>query len=207
MRSIQPTTISSSSRPLYSCLDKLTFGTCSPFTRRTHRPARHRQSNFNFDQRDLRILDAVSTESETVLKQEGEEEFDWFKTWWPVQAVQNLPTDRPYRIQLLGKYYAVWKGHNGDWIAMDDECPHRLAPLSEGRIEDDGNLLCSYHAWRFNESGKCVKIPHAEDEKAHSVACSSSRSAVQTYPCKVKPANDYLLIMVLGTWCFIVDLA
>eukprot|EP00210_Caulerpa_lentillifera_P009414 g8975.t1 len=64
------------------------------------------------------------------------------------------------------------------------ECPHRMAPLSEGRIEKDGNLLCSYRAWRFNESGKCVKIPHAEDEKAHSVACSSSRSAVQTYPCK-----------------------
>eukprot|EP00210_Caulerpa_lentillifera_P009416 g8977.t1 len=116
------------------------------------------------------------------------EKFDWFKNWWPVQAVNNLPTDRPYPIQLLDKHYVVWKGKSGQWIAMDDECPHRMAPLSEGRIEKDGNLLCSYHAWRFNESGKCVKIPHAEDEKAHSVACNSPRSAVQTYPCKTRGA-------------------
>eukprot|EP00210_Caulerpa_lentillifera_P001789 g1719.t1 len=114
------------------------------------------------------------------------EKFDWFKHWWPVQAVVNLETDRPNKIKLLGKDFIVWKGHSGNWIVMDDECPHRMAPLSEGRIEKDGNLLCSYHAWRFNESGKCVKIPHAEDEKAHTVACNSPRSAVQTYPCKTR---------------------
>eukprot|EP00210_Caulerpa_lentillifera_P001759 g1689.t1 len=116
----------------------------------------------------------------------AEKKFNWFKNWWAVQVVDDLETDRPNKIQLLNKHYIVWKGHSGDWIAMDDECPHRMAPLSEGRIEKDGNLLCSYHAWRFNESGKCVKIPHAEDEKAHTVACNSSRSAVQTYPCKTR---------------------
>lgn len=121
----------------------------------------------------------------TVVKDHEDEKFNWFKNWWVVQIVDNLETDRPNKIQLLNKDFIVWKGHSGEWIAMDDECPHRMAPLSEGRIEDDGNLLCSYYAWRFNESGKCVKIPHAEDEKAHSVACNSSRSAVQTYPCKV----------------------
>eukprot|EP00210_Caulerpa_lentillifera_P001760 g1690.t1 len=116
----------------------------------------------------------------------AEKKFNWFKNWWAVQVVDDLETDRPNKIQLLNKDYIVWKGHNGDWIAMDDECPHRLAPLSEGRIEKDGNLLCSYHAWRFNESGKCVKIPHAEDEKAHTVACNSARSSVQAYPCKTR---------------------
>eukprot|EP00210_Caulerpa_lentillifera_P001876 g1805.t1 len=135
-----------------------------------------------------RPIGAVSVEPEAKheSKREEEEKFNWFKNWYAVQAVENLPTDRPYPIELLGKYYVVWKGHSGDWIAMDDECPHRMAPLSEGRIEKDGNLLCSYHAWRFNESGKCVKIPHAEDEKAHSVACNSPRSSVQTYPCKTR---------------------
>eukprot|EP00210_Caulerpa_lentillifera_P001874 g1803.t1 len=136
----------------------------------------------------LRPINAVSTKTETEHKSEDDEveKFNWFKNWWPVQVEQNLPTDRPYPIELLGKYYVVWKGHSGQWIAMDDECPHRMAPLSEGRIEKDGNLLCSYHAWRFNESGKCVRIPHAEDEKAHSVACNSPRSSVQTYPCKTR---------------------
>lgn len=41
----------------------------------------------------------------------------------------------------------------------------RLAPLSEGRLESDGNLLCSYHAWRFNGEGKCVALPQAKNEE------------------------------------------
>eukprot|EP00971_Amphidinium_carterae_P168400 3336522-Amphidinium_carterae.2 len=36
----------------------------------------------------------------------------------------------------------------GEWHVMLDACPHRSAPLSEGRVEEDGTLLCSYHAWR-----------------------------------------------------------
>lgn len=146
------------------------------------------RSTAPFERQNAKIVSVLSEECRVLPTDESKDhgKFDWFKNWWPVQAVDNLPTDRPYRIQLLGNYYVVWKGHSGEWIAMDDECPHRLAPLSEGRIEHDGNLLCSYHAWRFDESGKCVKIPHAEDEKAHSVACNSPRSAVQTYPCKVQ---------------------
>jgi phenylpropionate dioxygenase-like ring-hydroxylating dioxygenase large terminal subunit len=59
---------------------------------------------------------------------------------------------------------------------------HRLAPLSEGRLEpSDGTLQCSYHGWRFNGSGKCVEIPQALDDKAKAVACSSSRSCVTSY--------------------------
>lgn len=40
--------------------------------------------------------------------------------------------------------------------------PHRtcrLAPLSEGRIEADGTLMCSYHGWQFNGQGGCTRIP------------------------------------------------
>lgn len=32
------------------------------------------------------------------------------------------------------------------WSVFEDRCPHRLAPLSEGRIEPStGHLMCSYH--------------------------------------------------------------
>lgn len=40
-----------------------------------------------------------------------------------------------------------------------DFCPHRLAPLSEGRVEADGQLLCAYHGWRFDSTGKCTDLP------------------------------------------------
>eukprot|EP00882_Tetradesmus_deserticola_P025386 GHRQ01027880.1.p1 GENE.GHRQ01027880.1~~GHRQ01027880.1.p1 ORF type:complete len:320 (+),score=26.48 GHRQ01027880.1:99-1058(+) len=32
------------------------------------------------------------------------------------------------------------------WVVFEDRCPHRLAPLSEGRLEPaTGHLMCSYH--------------------------------------------------------------
>ena len=40
-------------------------------------------------------------------------------------------------------------------------CPHRLAPLSEGRIDQWGRLQCVYHGWCFNGSGDCKFIPQA----------------------------------------------
>ena len=39
------------------------------------------------------------------------------------------------------------------------QCPHRLAALSEGRIEANGTLACAYHDWRFDGGGSCVRIP------------------------------------------------
>ena len=35
--------------------------------------------------------------------------------------------------------------------------PARMAPLSEGRMED-GHLNCCYHGWQFDGEGKCVKV-------------------------------------------------
>lgn len=52
---------------------------------------------------------------------------------------------------------------------MDDVCPHRLAPLSEGRLYQRSHegrkqtiLECGYHGWRFDCGGRCVDIPLRE---------------------------------------------
>ncbi|XVF69788.1 hypothetical protein PTKIN_Ptkin11bG0109800 [Pterospermum kingtungense] len=52
-----------------------------------------------------------------------------------------------------------WK--DKEWKVFDDTCPHRLAPLSEGRIDQWGRLQCVYHGWCFSASGDCKFIPQA----------------------------------------------
>ncbi|CAI0403649.1 unnamed protein product [Linum tenue] len=54
-----------------------------------------------------------------------------------------------------------WDGNENAWKVFDDMCPHRLAPLSEGRIDRWGSLQCSYHGWCFDGSGSCQLIPQA----------------------------------------------
>ena len=109
--------------------------------------------------------------------------FVWEHQWYPVLE-DWADASRPHAVRLLGRDMVLWKDGDGVWRAADDACPHRLAPLSEGRVEE-GRLHCAYHGWEFNGCGKCVKLPQAESEMALKTALASPRSAVRTYPTTV----------------------
>jgi phenylpropionate dioxygenase-like ring-hydroxylating dioxygenase large terminal subunit len=56
-----------------------------------------------------------------------------------------------------------WDGVAEEWAAMLDVCPHRLVPLSEGRVCESGAIECPYHGWTFNgRDGTCTRIPQLE---------------------------------------------
>jgi len=58
---------------------------------------------------------------------------------------QDLDPSRPTAVKLLNKSLVLWRDGAGAWSCLEDKCPHRLAPLSEGRVEPKtGNLMCSY---------------------------------------------------------------
>ncbi len=61
-------------------------------------------------------------------------------------------------MELLGSPYVVFRAGEGEPVAFEDRCPHRLAPLSLGEREGEG-LRCAYHGWCFDSSGRCVDIP------------------------------------------------
>jgi phenylpropionate dioxygenase-like ring-hydroxylating dioxygenase large terminal subunit len=78
--------------------------------------------------------------------------------WYPV-AYDHEVGEEPFRARLFGSPYVVWRsGPGGPLHAAYDECPHRAARLSQGWVAD-GNLVCPYHGWRFEGSGRCVAIP------------------------------------------------
>lgn len=53
---------------------------------------------------------------------------------------------------------------DGQLSAMDNECPHRGGPLSEGTIEE-GKIVCPWHAWAFDrKTGQAAHNPLARVE-------------------------------------------
>ncbi len=92
-------------------------------------------------------------------------EFNFCQHWYPLIPIEDLEPQKPKSITLLGKRLVIWQPtKSATYRVFLDQCPHRLAPLSEGRIEDKtGNLMCSYHGWEFNENGICKNIPQAEN--------------------------------------------
>ena len=108
--------------------------------------------------------------------------FNWTKQWYPVAVIDLLDTTKPHPTQLLGVDVVVWKNGEGKWSVFEDKCPHRLAPLSEGRVEDDGTLLCAYHAWRFDDTGACTDMPQASTPEEEERVKSNPRSCAFTRP-------------------------
>jgi phenylpropionate dioxygenase-like ring-hydroxylating dioxygenase large terminal subunit len=80
----------------------------------------------------------------------------------------------------LGKDIVIWWDQKSQsWQAFTDECPHRLARLSEGRINQDGLLECPYHGWTFSGDGSCQHIPQ---QSQGGQAESSKRACVASWP-------------------------
>lgn len=113
---------------------------------------------------------------------EHTDKFTWKDHWYPVSLVEDLDPTIPTPFQLLGREIVLWQDAQGNWRAFDDKCPHRLAPLSEGRLDENGWLQCSYHGWSFREDGSCGRIPQAASEGPEAQALSSPRACAVSFP-------------------------
>ncbi|XP_030511153.2 protochlorophyllide-dependent translocon component 52, chloroplastic [Cannabis sativa] len=136
------------------------------------------------------ISSSVSTELSDPFKPEVETQtpdgkFDWYAHWYPIMPVCDLDKRRPHAKKVMGLDVVVWWDRNeSEWKVFDDSCPHRLAPLSEGRIDQWGRLQCVYHGWCFNGSGDCKFIPQAPPDgpPVH----TSKKACVSVYPSTVQ---------------------
>lgn len=73
---------------------------------------------------DYRVDDEFAEES-------TDSKFSWRDHWYPVSLVEDLDQKMPTAFQLLGRDLVLWFDQNNkEWVAFDDKCPHRLAPLS-----------------------------------------------------------------------------
>jgi phenylpropionate dioxygenase-like ring-hydroxylating dioxygenase large terminal subunit len=106
--------------------------------------------------------------------------FDCQEAWYAVHYLEDLDKSKPTPFTLLGRNIVIWwEQQTQSWKTFVDECPHRLAPLSEGRINSDGLLECPYHGWSFSGTGNCQHIPQqVEGAKAE----SSKRACVASLP-------------------------
>ena len=76
--------------------------------------------------------------------------------WHPV-AVSTDVTTEPQQVRLLGEPIVLYRDDEGP-VALVDRCVHRGAALSRGCIRD-GELMCPYHGWQYDRSGRVSFIP------------------------------------------------
>lgn len=77
--------------------------------------------------------------------------------WHPV-ALSTDVGQAPLGVLLLGQAVVLWRNSAHQIHAWADQCPHRGAQLSLGRVCGD-RLECPYHGWQFDGRGQCVHVP------------------------------------------------
>ncbi|KAI3798128.1 hypothetical protein L1987_33397 [Smallanthus sonchifolius] len=92
-----------------------------------------------------------------------------------------------------------WDRNENEWKVFDDRCPHRLAPLSEGRIDQWGRLQCVYHGWCFGGFGDCKLIPQAPLDGPPGESTQTPRGKIVfVFLCiPVSPGNSILILAAL----------
>lgn len=81
---------------------------------------------------------------------------------------------------LLDRALVLWRDASGQVHAWADQCPHRGAKLSMGRIHNN-RLECPYHGWQFGPSGQCIKVPALPTYQPPPSHCAKTFQVVERY--------------------------
>jgi phenylpropionate dioxygenase-like ring-hydroxylating dioxygenase large terminal subunit len=80
------------------------------------------------------------------------------------------------------------------WSAQIDACTHRLAPLSQGRVNPNTKCIeCPYHGWQFDSQGTVTCIPQLETNRSIE-SVRKQGGNVKTFP--VHAVGDLLFVFL-----------
>ena len=71
----------------------------------------------------------------------------------------------------------IYRDNEDNLVAVADACPHRAAPLSMGRVGEDGSLRCFYHGWAFGKGGVRTDDPNSFDKEGNAKkSCTKAKT-------------------------------
>lgn len=112
--------------------------------------------------------------------------------WYACLPVSHL-AEGPKPFRLLGEDIVLFLDRDGHPAALEDRCCHRTAKLSKGWIKD-GNIVCGYHGWEYDRTGKLVMIPQFPFEQPVPEAKARNFHAQERYGyvwvCLDEPLSD-----------------
>ena len=71
-----------------------------------------------------------------------------------VAKVGDIPEGEGRAYAVNERMIAVFR-IDGEYLAVDDSCPHAGASLASGAVDEDGAVVCPWHAWRFRLTDGC----------------------------------------------------
>ena len=93
----------------------------------------------------------------------------WYVAGWSKDYQKELRAQ-----MLLGERIVFYRRLDGNPVALEDACPHRKLPLSQGLLQEN-RVVCGYHGLTFDCTGACVEAPTQRGN-------IPKRAVVKSYP-------------------------
>lgn len=107
--------------------------------------------------------------------------------WYAILPSKTVKPKQIVGVKRLGLDLALFRSEKGEISCVVDQCSHRGAALSIGKIKGDC-IQCPFHGLEFNEKGQCTFIPASGKASTADI----SRFNVKSY--LVKEANDIIYL-------------
>jgi phenylpropionate dioxygenase-like ring-hydroxylating dioxygenase large terminal subunit len=104
--------------------------------------------------------------------------------WYAILESREVPRDRPVGVTRMGERLVFWRDSRGEVVCQRDQCAHRGAALSAGKVVGDC-VECPFHGLRYDAAGRCQLIP-----ANGKVTPVPERFQVHTYP--TRDAHGFL---------------
>ena len=90
-----------------------------------------------------------------------------------IARTDEIAPGKAKMVEVEGRKIALFNLEGSYW-AIDDSCPHRGGPLSEGEVEREV-VTCPWHGSRFNiKTGEVLIPPAIEGVKSYEVQVEGS---------------------------------
>ncbi|WP_435229359.1 Rieske 2Fe-2S domain-containing protein [Pseudopelagicola sp. nBUS_20] len=93
----------------------------------------------------------------------------WYVAAWSNDIGRELTAET-----FLGENIVLYRQKDGTPVALENACPHRKLPLSDGNLKGD-TIECGYHGLTFDCAGKCIDSPTQR-------GMTPRRAVVRSYP-------------------------
>ena len=101
------------------------------------------------------------------------------ENWVPIGKLENIPVRGARCVQHGDKTIAIFRTSENEVFALEDKCPHKNGPLSQGIIHDNC-VTCPLHNWIIS-----LKTGQAQ---------GADTGQTQIFPVRVEGAEIFLKI-------------
>jgi phenylpropionate dioxygenase-like ring-hydroxylating dioxygenase large terminal subunit len=82
--------------------------------------------------------------------------------WFQVAYSDELTAGQVLPLSYFGRELVAFRTAAGKAAVLDAFCPHLGAHLGYGGKVEGENIVCPFHAWKFDACGGCAEVPYAK---------------------------------------------